>query len=250
MAVLTCNFYSNSLGMETTFQAVIPDQCKEDIPTVYLLHGLSDDYTMWLRMTSAERYARQRGIALIIPCGARSFYTDMEYGPNYYTYISEELVGYTRKLFRLSGAREKTFVAGLSMGGYGAFKIALSKPEQYGAVAGFSGVVDIREFFQDSSRESDGRIIWGENYHESLKSGNNNLFSLAKELKESRKPTPRIYQACGTEDFLYNANQRFRQFIEPLGFDYRYAEGEGTHEWGFWDKCLPAALDFFLEKVK
>lgn len=95
--------------------------------------------------------------------------------------------------------------------------------------------------------ESDGRIIWGENYHENLKSGNNNLFSLARELKESGKPAPRIYQACGTEDYLYNANQRFRQFIEPLGFDYRYSEGKGTHEGGFWDKCLPAAFDFFLE---
>ena len=126
-----------------TFNAVIPEGCKEDIPVVYLLHGLSDDHTMWCRRTSAERYADKYGIALIMPNADRSFYTDMKYGGKYYSYISDELVEYTRDLFHLSHKREKNFMCGLSMGGYGALKIAFKNPEKYEAVAAFSAVADI-----------------------------------------------------------------------------------------------------------
>ena len=250
MAVLTCNFYSSCLGMGTTFLAVIPELVSEDIPTAYLLHGLSDDYTQWLRVTSAERYARQRGIALIMPCGGRSFYTDMVYGAKYYSYVTQELVAYTRQLFRLSHKREKTFIAGASMGGYGAMKAALSNPEQYGAVASLSGVMDVADFFSGNGSEGDGVPIWGVDFRTVLQAGSQNLFSLVDDLKEQTEKAPRIYQICGTEDFLYHANCRFRDYIQPLDFDYRYAEMPGAHDWGFWDSQLPSVLDFFLEKVQ
>ncbi len=112
-------------------------------PTLYLLHGLSDDDSIWLRRTSIERYVADLGIAVVMPQVHRSFYTDMAEGGRYWTFISEELPTLARSFFPLSHQREDNFVAGLSMGGYGAFKLALRKPEQYAAAASLSGALDM-----------------------------------------------------------------------------------------------------------
>ena len=87
MAFLTCHTGSASLGRSFCYNIVVPENSDGDIPTVLLLHGLSDDYTQWERMTPIERYANERGIAVIMPDGARSFYTDMKYGDAYYSSI-------------------------------------------------------------------------------------------------------------------------------------------------------------------
>ena len=134
MALLTANFRSAALAHETAVNILLPEGCpEEDIPTVFLLHGMHGDHSSWVRKTCIERYAAERRLAVVMPDGENSFYADMKYGKKYFTYVSEELVDYVRKILRLSRKRERTFVCGLSMGGYGAFKLAMKKPEQYAA---------------------------------------------------------------------------------------------------------------------
>lgn len=245
MAFLTCTHYSKMLGKSVTFNAVIPENCKEDIPVVYLLHGLSDDHTIWSRRTSADRYADKYGVALIMPDGDRSFYTDMKYGGKYYSYISDELVQYTRDLFHLSHKREKNFICGLSMGGYGALKISMRNPEKYAATVAFSAVADIVERIKVSQWSQDAINIWGEDPLATVEGSHDDLFALSKKLdKENVKP--RIRHFCGTEDFLYEDNIRFKNFMENTSFDYKYFEEPGTHSWELWDKWLPLALEFFV----
>src|SRR6476619_7886720 len=106
-----------------------------ETPVLYLLHGLSDDDTIWLRRTSIERYVAALGLAVVMPQVHRSFYTDEAYGNRYWTYLSEELPEIVHGFFRLSRRREDTFVAGLSMGGYGALKWALRDPGRFAAAA-------------------------------------------------------------------------------------------------------------------
>src|SRR5690554_3142250 len=136
MALIQCNFYSESLGVSTAMNVILPQQTTTQIGmnsresggrhrTLYLLHGLSDDHTIWLRRTSIERYVAALGIAVVMPAVNRSFYTDMHHGAAYWTFISEELPSLARSFFPLSDLREDNFVAGLSMGGYGSFKLAL-----------------------------------------------------------------------------------------------------------------------------
>ena len=86
-------------------------------PVLYLLHGMSDDHSTWIRRTSVERYATQYGLALVMPNAHRSYYTDMACGLKYWTYVSEELPRLMHTFFKISDRREDTFVAGLSMGG-------------------------------------------------------------------------------------------------------------------------------------
>src|SRR3954447_5591741 len=157
MALLSCDFFAETLEVGTSMTVVLPQQTAEQIgvasvadapahgfPLLYLLHGLSDDHTAWLRYTSIERYATARGLAVVMPAVHRSFYADEKHGHAYWQFVSDELPQVVHSFFRVSERRQDTFVAGLSMGGYGALKLGLSHPERFGAVASLSGVADVR----------------------------------------------------------------------------------------------------------
>ena len=245
MAFFNCYFKSDVLGQDVCFNAVIPEKVEDNIKTLYLLHGLSGNHTAWSRRSSVERYAMNAGIALIMPNVDRSFYTDMKYGRNFYTYVSKELVDYTRKIFRLSKKREDTFIAGFSMGGYGAFKIALRNSDTFSAAASLSGVLDISAHADPELEwKSDAFLAFGEK--DTLEGTEESVITLIKNFKGENKP--RIYQACGTEDFLYEDNKTFRETIQGKGFDYVYEEGPGSHEWSFWDKYIERAIKFFVNE--
>lgn len=248
MAFIQCNFFSEVLGICSTMNVILPQTPvaagrKESgtFPVLYLLHGLSDDHTAWARNTSIERYVDQRGLAVVMPAVNRSFYTDMKRGYKYWTFISEELPAIVQSFFPVSDKREDTFVAGLSMGGYGAFKLALGCPERYSAAASLSGAVDIAGApANEDVVEYD--LVYGD--VESVRGTENDLFYLAEKVAKSGEPMPKMYQCCGTEDFLYEDNIRFRDFIKKLPFDYVYEEEHGTHVWEYWDKKIQKVLEW------
>lgn len=214
-----------------------PADCK--YPTLYLLHGLSDDHTSWTRWTSIERYARDKQLAIVMPAVNRSFYSDMVHGASYWTFISEELPSKARSFFPLSDKREDTFAAGLSMGGYGAFKLALRRPELFAAAASLSGALDIvgrKENFQKDFENIFGNC--------GTFPPEDDLFALADKLAASDGPKPKLYQACGTEDFLYESNIKFLQHARSLNFDLEYEEGPGGHTWELWDKYIKRVLEW------
>ena len=108
-------------------------------PMVFL-HGAYGDYSDWARLTGIERYAQAHKIAVVMPSADNSFYQDMYRGGKYLTYFTRELPDYIARLFPVSTKREDTFVAGLSMGGYGAVRVAFEMPERFGAAASLSAL--------------------------------------------------------------------------------------------------------------
>ncbi len=236
MAFIQCDFFSESLGLSTSMSVILPQKTLSQIgltgnviatkhPTLYLLHGLSDDHTIWMRRTSIERYASELGIAVVMPAVQRSFYEDMTYGLKYWTFISEELPAIARSFFPLSDKREDNFVAGLSMGGYGAFKLALNCPEQYAAAASLSGALIADTVFDRFLPDAD--LIYKN--RESIKGSNSDLLAVAERLAKSEQLKPLLYQICGTEDFLYEDNQQFRAFVDSIDLSLKYAEAPGSH---------------------
>jgi S-formylglutathione hydrolase FrmB len=211
-------------------------------PTLFLLHGLSDDHTIWQRRTSIERYVEPLGLAVVMPAVNRSWYTDTATGERYWTYISEEIPKLAREFFPLSEAREHNFVAGLSMGGYGAFKLALRCPRKFAAVASLSGALDMQSRIPeyDGERVREMTNIFGDlsKFPGSL----NDLFFLAHRLAKSNEEKPLMFQCCGTEDYLYSHNTRFRNHAKKLSLPLVYEEGPGTHDWGFWDHWIQRVL--------
>lgn len=256
MALIDCKFFSETLGMCSSMRVILPETTERRIgdvnvsresqpafrghPTLFLLHGLSDDETIWSRSTSVERYAATLGLAVVMPNVHRSFYTNMLHGYRYWDFVSQELLEKARSFFPLSRARQDNFVAGLSMGGHGAFKLALRLPETFAAAASLSGVADVTEFRQ--SRPVDYQLIFGA--QGPARGSEHDVFHLATALAQSGAPRPRLYQCCGTEDFLLAQNRALRDHLEPLGFDYRYEEGPGNHDWAYWDKMIARTLSW------
>jgi S-formylglutathione hydrolase FrmB len=213
---------------------------RDKYPVLYLLHGLSDDHSIWCRRTSIERYVAPLGLAVVMPNVHRSFYTDMAQGGKYWTFVSEELPQIVKSFFPISDKREDTFVAGLSMGGYGAFKLGLSLPEKFAAAASLSGALDTPEFANREERKEEFSRIFGD--LSKIEGSKNDLFYLASTLVESGKEVPALYQCCGTEDFLYDGNVKFRDYVRSLNIGLFYEECPGVHEWGFWDKMIQNVL--------
>ncbi len=250
MAHITLNIYSESLEMQTSVEVVIPQRstlgeiginnkkCTGKYKCLYLLHGLSDDETIWLRRTSIERYASDNGIAVVMPNGARSFYSDTKYGMKYYTYIAKELPSVIEDMFNVSSEREDRFIGGLSMGGYGAIKMALAEEGRYAAAFALSPVADIH-------RPNFAGIVWA-NFGDPVPDSAD-LFCLAS-AHNSDKVKPRIYMTIGRSDFMYADNVRLAEHFNSLDYDYTYVETEGNHDWSLWDNTVQTAIKWMLNK--
>lgn len=253
MPLLHVSCFSESLKINVSFQVILPAPRQVEgaprftydrapYPTLFLLHGLSDDHTAWTRNTSIERYVSALQLAVVMPAVNRSFYTDMAHGPRYWTFATEELPAIARRMFPLSDARDDTFVAGLSMGGYGAFKMALRHPERFAAAASLSGAVDMGSRELGADPEWLRELAWMFGDPARIAGSDNDLFHLARRLVDSGVPRPRLYQCCGTEDFLYEGNVKFRDAARAMGLDLTYEEGPGIHEWAYWDRHIQKVL--------
>ncbi len=245
MALIELKIYSEVLGTPTEVNVVMPQPNEKTDPDknlkcLYLLHGIADDHTTWIRRTSIERYAEQYGICVVMPYAYRSFYTDMKYGGKYYTYIIKELPQIIRGFFNISDKREDNFIAGLSMGGYGALKIGLLECEGFSAAAGLSSVADIvdcKKHFEKTYIP-----IFGE---DAVIPDDCDLFKLAS--KKNNDPLrPRIFMGVGTEDFLYEGNIALKKHFESLDYDFTYRESAGVHNWAFWDEYIQYVLKWMF----
>ncbi|MFV0560910.1 MAG: alpha/beta hydrolase [Enterococcus sp.] len=261
MAFLQTNLYSNVLEMEVNINVILPQTTQKkigtstqaklvDIPVLYLLHGMGGNQSVWARRTSIERYASEYGIAVIMPSTELGWYTDTTYDMNYWTFVSEELPQICHELFpQITTKKEKTYAAGLSMGGYGALKLGLAKPESFAAIASLSGAVSVGENMDDLlmvRKASFWEGIFGP--LNQVAGSTNDPVYLLNELIKSGKEAPRFYFACGEEDFLYGANQVMVQKIADAGLPVVFEHGPGEHNWIFWDKWIQRVLEWFFTK--
>jgi len=248
MAFFTGSVFSEALAMHTALRVIIPEGGMQGKKILYLLHGLSDDSSAWTRNTRIEMYAEVRGYAVVMPEVQRSFYTDLPAnGCRYFTYVADELPALCENLFGFRHKCETTFVAGLSMGGYGAMKCGLSRPAQYAACASFSGAVDLQGQLDSlemlARRLPEYQSVFGT---DKAAAPQDDLFKLAITLNERpAHEKPRVFATCGASDHLLKNNHAFRDLMQTLSFDFEYKEWEGGHTWDFWDTSVQHAFDFF-----
>ncbi|HTY70857.1 MAG TPA: alpha/beta hydrolase family protein [Actinomycetes bacterium] len=251
MAHLRCDFYSDVLGLSTSMTVILPQQTATQIglagrasdappPVLYLLHGLSDDDTIWLRRTSIERYVAPLGLAVVMPQVGRSFYTDEAHGGRYWTFLCEELPAVVRSFFVVSDRREDTFVAGLSMGGYGALKWALRHPGAFAAAASLSGALDVAALQAAPPMPEDPtlmRRVFGE---QPVAGGPEDLLALVGGADPEELPA--LYVCCGRQDPLHARNQVFVAACAEAGVPVTTSFDPGEHEWGYWDEKIQEVL--------
>lgn len=262
MALAHVNYFSEVLGLCCQADVILPQKLQGigqsgsartgDVPVLWLLHGASDDHTIWQRRTSIERYVAPMGIAVVMPAVQLSFYSNMASGGRYFDYIADELPKIMQEFFHFSGKREDNFVAGLSMGGYGAFKLALSRPDQYAAAASLSGALDIVTLLTNRVNSPETRekpdsmkpleLVFGD--VQKVKDSQHDLLYLLERARKDDVTLPKLFVSCGTEDFLYADNLTFRDLAKRLNVDLTYHEEPGTHEWGYWDRNIQRVLEW------
>jgi S-formylglutathione hydrolase FrmB len=248
MALLRCDFFSPTLELQTSMTVLLPQPAGDPPPVLYLLHGLTDDHSAWTRYSSIERYAEAKGVAVVMPQVHRSFYANETYGMRFWDFLSVELPEMVGQLFRVSARREDTYVAGLSMGGYGAMKWALRDPDRFAAAATLSGALDLaylQEFdLRPHIREVVGRVFAGR----TVAGSDEDLLHLLGAADPAR--LPRLMLRCGTEDHLVEQNERFVAVAERAGLDLDAGFGPGAHDWAYWDAQIQVVLDWMLPDGK
>jgi len=255
MAILQTSFFSRSLMRTVGFNAIIPiDKMmypnksigtkKRTFKTLYLLTGLTMNHNDWLYGTRILNWAEEKGIAVIMPAGENKFYLDNEMtGDNHAEFLGTELVEATRQLFPLSDKREDTFIAGLSMGGYGAIRNGLKYYETFGYIAAMSSYLVI-----DSLVKTKKTYAYNEDKTfgdpAALIGSDKDPVALINNLLDSGADIPKMFISCGTEDWLVHANRKLSDFMKENCIEHVYIEEPGKHDWDFWDKHIYKVLEW------
>ena len=246
MALIRVDFAAETLELDTAMTVVLPQEGDAPPPVLYLLHGLTDDDTAWTRFTSIERYATDRGLAVVMPQVHRSFYADEAYGMRFWDFLAGELPATVERFFKVSTRRADTFVAGLSMGGYGAFKWALREPQRFAAAAALSGALDLA-YIQEFDLRPHMRSLVARVFADRKVAGSDeDLMHLVNEADPAM--LPRLMLCCGTEDHLVKQNERFVAVCAAAGVRLDAGFGPGRHEWAYWDEQIQVVLDFMLNR--
>ncbi len=231
---ISCNYISACLGRTVNVFVVIPSpsypEClgysgnkitytpKEKYPVIYLLHGIGNNGESWLSYTRAELYAEENNIAIVCVSAENKFYTD-RVDEKWEEFLQEELPSLICGYFPVSSRREDTYIAGLSMGGYGAVLHALKAPQRYAACGCFSGAIEKVDFSKC--------IRSAENY---------DIHTLLKTRVAEGAKLPEFYLSCGENDFIYDNSLRLEQAMSKLKIPHYWESVPSfTHEWRFWD---------------
>ena len=248
MALFRIDHSSQSVGVNLPLNLIVPnplalqDKALSSFNILFLLHGLSDDASAWQRYTNIETLARNQELVVVMPTVGRSFYADMDNGQAYFSYLSEELPDYLRKVFRLEMNREQMLVAGLSMGGYCAFKLAFLRPEMFRSACSLSGALLNTAFLTAFHTDEDKK--WGHEMGlifgglDKFPGSINDPAFWIRQGAEERGRLPSLHMACGLRDELLQANRWFYREARAAGLEVHYVEGEGAHDWMFWGEHI------------
>ena len=241
MAFAAIHYFSDVLQKQTAVNLILPDS---DGPweVMFLLHGLSDDHTIWNRRTRLEEYVAGLPLLVVMPDGGRGFYCDAVEGYAYRKAIGEELVALVKRWFNV---KEKWCISGLSMGGYGAVRYALDYPEQFVSACSLSGALAFGHYPLDREGE------WGREFARIVgqdpTGGPNDLFQRISDLPADQRPALRI--DCGSEGFLIESNRAYHAHLTELGIPHEYEEHPGEHNWPYWDEHIQPAIAFHRRKL-
>ena len=240
MAWLSADFDSKALHMPVSVDILMP-QGHGDYKTIYLLHGAGGDKTTWLLKTRIADYVEGKNVAVIMPSGNNSFYVNQIQGKNYMDYISHELPELCESWFSLSASKQDRMIAGMSMGGYGAFVNALNNPEVFGYVASFSGLLDVLQRY-DRPQGLDMQRVFGR--REELVESKNDLFYMTKQYKNDI----RYLIMCGKQDNRLKMNEDLYAQMKDLGYFVEMENSEGKHDFDYWDQCIKKAIEWFMQE--
>ncbi len=246
MAFATINYFSKALTKASSFNIVFPEDPAITKPwaAYYLLHGLSDDHTIWMRRTSIERYVAGLPLVVVMPDGGRGWYTNALMGDAHEDDLVKDIVGFVDRTFPVKAERSGRAIGGLSMGGFGAVKVGLKHHEMFASINSHSGALGFaRSVAKGKASSPEFTRIFGEKPQD----GPEDPYGILQKLDHGRIPAMRI--DCGTEDFLIDQNREFHLHLEKLEISHEYQEFPGGHDWGYWDLHVREAITFHVKNL-
>jgi S-formylglutathione hydrolase FrmB len=252
MALLRIDHVPETVKVNLPLNIILPDPgSMGGVPVaerkvLYLLHGLGDDAGAWQRYTSIETLAAAYGLVVVMPSAGRSFYTDQPNGQKYFSYLTEELPQYLADVCGLKPRREDTFIAGNSMGGYGAFKAALLHPDRFAAAASFSGMLSLQilQIMPNDPRRAEFALLFGD--LDKLPGSGHDPAVWLQRTAQNSEVLPRLFISVSRQENLYPLSGMFHAACQALGVMSEYHEEDGAHDWFFWEKQMPRFLEFAL----
>ncbi len=245
---------NNALQKMTSFMAILPEGRSAPFPVFYLLHGLSDNHTAWTRRTNVERYVADLPLIVVMPNGERGWYSDARLNAlaAFETVITRDLIGFVDATFQTIPSREGRVVAGLSMGGYGAMKLALKNPHLFRAAVSHSGAVSFGSRPLDDPELPPWLQEFVPIFGRDPRGGPEDVFALAQTYADGtreRASMPALRIDCGVDDFLIESNRDFHAHLQELNLPHEYAEHAGEHNWEYWDEHIKETLAFFAREL-
>lgn len=241
---------AKTLGFPVDVCVSVPDMA-QDVPALWLLHGANSDCTEWYRQTSLSRYLENRNLAVVTLSVHNGFYVDMHRGAAYATFVEQEWLPALRALFPcLSHDREKNYVAGASMGGFGALRLAVNRPDLFSKAGSFAGSIEMGTIVERNRRgiQPGGPDFgWAFGGFENMMENTNDVIYMARKCVQQGH-MPKVYMLCGTEDFGWALNLIARDDLRLVGADVIWRQFPGVHSYDCWDPELPAFLDWLEDK--
>lgn len=246
MALINVSSFSEVLDLNIDFTAIIPNDLKKDevVNVLFLFHGYQGYHKDWTRNTNIERYAAKYRLAVIMPSVNNSYYNNMQYGFNYFEFVNIELHKIVESLFNLKLFRHNTYIAGLSMGGYGALKSAFTYVDKYQGVASLSGAVKIDSILNTTKLPKRLKLMQGSFGQELEVTDNIDLFKLSL---DNNIEDLKIFITCGKEDFLYEDNLLFAKHLTKNNINAKIIFDDGNHNWEYWDRNIELVLEHFFK---
>jgi len=252
MSFSEVHFLSDSLKQGVSMAVFMPERgpfgsdAKPPYKTVYFLPGYSGDYSSIITMLGVRKQAELKGIAIVMPNGQNSFYVDHpERNASYSTFIGKELIERTRDMFNLSHKREDTYIAGISMGGYGALLNGLLYSDVFSKVAAFSPATDPYMLLCDPAKGGFGDAEFA-NMFGSFEEYEKSKWNITRTYTEAdKKDIPELFIGCGDRDIAVDSQVKcFRKALDGAGVPYRFWETTGNHDFEAWEKMMDPAFSF------
>lgn len=243
MTLLNTSFKTNYLHTYFKTTIVIPDSGKANYKAVWLLHGYTADDTTWMRNVNIEKLADKYDLAIVMPEGRNAFYTDSNFIP-YYSFFIKELMPKVQDLLPISSKAEDNYVAGVSMGGYGALKFGLENPGKFSRIAAMSPVADI-EHFRNNSKSPMPINTFDTIFDSPEKLHDNQLANILKDVDTTDQ---KILQLCGDADFMHEDNIVLKdQLTDKFKTNYTWMPVSGDHSWTTWSANIDQVLNWFTK---
>jgi enterochelin esterase-like enzyme len=251
---------SKILDSERKYAIYLPsdyDYSNREYPVLYLLHGAGDDHTGWVQfgeVKSITDKANKNGVStsmiIVMPdaqTGKIGYFNDIDQKWNYEDFFFKEFLPFIEKKYRIKSEKKYRAIAGLSMGGGGAFIYALRHPEMFSSacpLSGYMGETSYSDFYEKNMEKCEKltreKVF---NYY-----SNHNSLSIIQNQTDENLKSVRWYIDCGDNDFLYEGNSLVHIALKKRGVPHEYRVRDGAHNWTYWRSALPEVLKFVSDR--